>query len=142
MSGNGKVALVTVASRGISKEIAKRLACDGFSVVVNFVSNGEAAREVADEISSGGGDAVVIQADVSGAASVAMLFDRSIQIPVILLTALKEDVDRIIGLEIGLRHLSGRLVLAATLTVTLLSAAARADTFAAGDEGRCPSFWE
>jgi 3-oxoacyl-[acyl-carrier protein] reductase len=60
----GKVALVTGASRGIGAAAAKRLAQAGASVVVNYHQNKEAALGVLREIENDGGRAVVVQADV------------------------------------------------------------------------------
>jgi 3-oxoacyl-[acyl-carrier protein] reductase len=60
----GKVALVTGASRGIGAAAAKRLAQAGASVVVNYHQNKEAALRVLREIESDGGRAMVVQADV------------------------------------------------------------------------------
>lgn len=77
MDFNGKVALVTGASRGIGAEIARHLACEGFKVIVNYAGGAEAARGVAADIAATGGEALVVQADVSDPASVAALFDRA-----------------------------------------------------------------
>jgi 3-oxoacyl-[acyl-carrier protein] reductase len=60
-----KIAIVTGASRGIGRVIAKRLAKDGFSVVVNYAGSESKAQEVVSEIVAEGGTAVALQADIS-----------------------------------------------------------------------------
>ena len=62
---NGKVALVTGASRGIGRAIAIRLAGLGAKVVVNYNKSADAANEVVEEIKKNGGEAVAVQGDVS-----------------------------------------------------------------------------
>jgi 3-oxoacyl-[acyl-carrier protein] reductase len=69
-----KIAIVTGASRGIGREIAKRLAKDGFSVVVNYAGNVAKAQEVVNEIVDDGGTATAIQADISKLDDVQNLF--------------------------------------------------------------------
>jgi 3-oxoacyl-[acyl-carrier protein] reductase len=64
---NGKVALVTGASRGIGRAIATTLAGAGASVVVNYRANEEAAQAVVAEIVGAGGKATPVQADVGRA---------------------------------------------------------------------------
>ncbi|MGQ9492377.1 MAG: 3-oxoacyl-[acyl-carrier-protein] reductase [Anaerolineae bacterium] len=62
---NGKVAVVTGASRGIGRAIALKLASLGAKVVVNYRSNQAAAEEVVQQIRGMGGEAIAVQADVS-----------------------------------------------------------------------------
>lgn len=76
---NGRAALVTGASKGIGAEIARRLARDGFSVVVNYARGAEAAESVVREIEAEGGTAIAIQADVGDPKGVARLFDAAEQ---------------------------------------------------------------
>ena len=60
-----KIAVVTGASRGIGRGIALELAKRGATVVVNYQRNADAANEVVEQITSGGGQAIAFQADVS-----------------------------------------------------------------------------
>jgi len=81
MNLQGKVALVTGASRGIGKSIAERLGRDGASVVVNYYANrpgsDEQARadEVVQAVEKAGGAAVAAQANVADAQQLRALFD-------------------------------------------------------------------
>jgi 3-oxoacyl-[acyl-carrier protein] reductase len=70
----GKVAIVTGASKGIGAGIAKALAADGASVVVNYASSKEAADRIVDQISKANGRAVALQADVAKPADIERLF--------------------------------------------------------------------
>jgi 3-oxoacyl-[acyl-carrier protein] reductase len=74
-----KTAIVTGASRGIGRSIAKRLAADGFAVVVNYAGSSDQAQEVVNEIRSADGEALAIKADVSNPEEVRQLFEETIQ---------------------------------------------------------------
>ena len=76
-SNEGKVAIVTGASRGIGASVARRLASEGFTVVINYAGRAAEAQGVVDEIRAAGGRAEAIQADVSAPAQVAALFDEA-----------------------------------------------------------------
>lgn len=71
----GKIAIVTGASRGIGRGIAERLADDGAAVVVNYTKNGSEADKVVAGITSRGGRALAVQADVSKVSEVRRLFE-------------------------------------------------------------------
>lgn len=70
----GKVAVVTGASKGIGAGIAKALADEGAAVVVNYASSKEGAERVVKEITSNGGKAIAVQADVSKQKDIERLF--------------------------------------------------------------------
>src|SRR5258706_1020142 len=70
----GKVAVVTGASKGIGAGIAKALAAEGASVVVNYASSRKDADNVVAEITGEGGEAVAVQADVAKKSDVERLF--------------------------------------------------------------------
>jgi 3-oxoacyl-[acyl-carrier protein] reductase len=72
----GKVALVTGASRGIGAAIALRLAEEGAAVVVNYAGSHAAALAVADAIVASGGSATVAQADISDPAACSALVEH------------------------------------------------------------------
>jgi len=69
-----KVAIVTGASKGIGAGIAKAFGAEGARVAVNYTSDREGAKRVAQAITDNGGEAIAVGADVSKAAEVAQLF--------------------------------------------------------------------
>lgn len=74
----GKVAVVTGASRGIGRAIAAELAAEGAKVVVNYHANAAAAGDVVNDITARGGTAVAVQADVSDFAAADALIKTAI----------------------------------------------------------------
>ena len=75
----GKVAVVTGASKGIGAAIARHLAAEGAAVVVNYSSSKEGADRVVNDIKSKGGLAVAVQANVAKQADVERLFAETKQ---------------------------------------------------------------
>lgn len=65
MDLTGKRALITGGARGIGRATALRLSEAGASIAINYVSNEQAARELADQIMAMGGEAITVRADVS-----------------------------------------------------------------------------
>ena len=73
----GKVALVTGASKGIGAGIAKSLAAEGAAVVVNYASSKEDADRVVDQIIKRNGRAIALQGDVSKATDLDRIFSEA-----------------------------------------------------------------
>jgi 3-oxoacyl-[acyl-carrier protein] reductase len=75
---NGKVAIVTGASRGIGSAVAERLGRDGFAVIVNYSGSAEAADALVRKITEGGGRALAVKADVSDPGAVREMFETTV----------------------------------------------------------------
>lgn len=73
-----KVALITGASRGIGRAIARRLASAGAAVTINYVNSAKEAEQVAADITANGGQACAIQGDTGKVADITRLFDETI----------------------------------------------------------------
>ena len=76
-TSEGKVAIVTGASRGIGRAIAERFAGDGFAVLVNYAQSAGPAEALVRTIVESGGRASAIKADVSDSAAVHAMFDAT-----------------------------------------------------------------
>ena len=76
---NGKVAVVTGASRGIGRAVAERLARNGASVIVNYVASAEKAAQAVATIEQNGGTAKAIQANISELSDIRRLFEETMQ---------------------------------------------------------------
>jgi glucose 1-dehydrogenase len=74
----GQIALVTGAGSGIGAGIAKALAAEGATVVINYIANPEKADNVLQEIKANGGEGITVQADVSVESDVVNMFNTVI----------------------------------------------------------------
>ena len=84
---NGKTALVTGSSRGIGRAIARRLARDGYRIVIHCAQNREKADTLRAAIEAEGGQAEVLQADLSDLAQTQALCRRLPPVDVLVLNA-------------------------------------------------------
>ena len=75
----GQVAIVTGASRGIGRAVAKELANYGASIVVNYNQSPDEAASLVDEITGGGSKAIAVQANVGEPAEVNSLIEKAIE---------------------------------------------------------------
>jgi 3-oxoacyl-[acyl-carrier protein] reductase len=78
MTQSSPVAIVTGASRGIGRAIARQLAHDGYAVIVNYHRRVDAAASVVREITEQGGEALAIQADIGCLAEHVRLVDAAL----------------------------------------------------------------
>ncbi len=75
---NGKVAVVTGASKGIGAAIAQDLANEGAAVIVNYANSPQQAEAVVAKIKAAGGKAKAVRADVSKPAEAQQLIDATV----------------------------------------------------------------
>ena len=73
-----RVAIVTGSGKGIGQGIAKRLAADGITVVVNYLKDESAARETLTQVQALASRSVLMQADVATPAGAKQLIDQTI----------------------------------------------------------------
>lgn len=120
------VVIVTGGSRGIGRAISRFFASKGATVVINYVKNRDAAEEVAKEVTGAGGQAELIQVDVSDQAAVDKaveeIFDKYGRIDVLvnnagvvrdglLFSLEKEDWDRVIDTNLnGVYHFTKAVI--------------------------------
>ena len=74
----GQIAVVTGASRGIGRAVARELAHQGWAVGINYLNRADKARELVEELTAAGCHAAMFQADVADSAAVAEWRRRSI----------------------------------------------------------------
>ena len=75
---NGKVALVTGSSSGIGRAAAEALAANGARVAINFHHNEAGAEAARAKIAGDGGEAIIVQADVTNSSQVQSLVEQTV----------------------------------------------------------------
>jgi glucose 1-dehydrogenase len=75
----GQIAIITGASSGIGAGVAKAMAAEGATVVINYSSSPEKAEKILSEIKEKGGDGIAIKADVSNETEVISMFQQTIK---------------------------------------------------------------
>src|SRR5690348_3413915 len=127
---DGKVALVTGASRGIGKGIALRLAHEGAAVALNYRSDEAGARATLEEIEAGGGRATLVQGDLAVSAEATGIVNTTISelggihilvnnagvsADMLVLRLSEEDWDRVIDTDLKAAFLTTKAALRAML---------------------------
>lgn len=74
-----KVAIITGSSSGIGEATAQLFASEGAKIIINFKNNAKGAKKVADEIINNGGEAILVQANVSKPIEVKKLFEETLK---------------------------------------------------------------
>lgn len=72
-----RTAIITGAARGIGVALAKRLAQDGFAVVINYANSATSADALVEELTASGHQAMAIRADITNADAVKQMFDHA-----------------------------------------------------------------
>lgn len=100
-----RVAIVTGGSGGIGRQSARRLAQDGYAVVVHYAGNQDTADAAVDDVTSAGGQAVAVQADVADEDAVKAVFDQAEErfggVDVVVHTAGQMKLAPLIELDLG-----------------------------------------
>src|SRR6185437_1565947 len=79
MQLESKVAIVTGGNSGIGEAIVRRLAQEGASVVIDYVAHPDDAADLVKDITSAGGKAIGVEADVSKPSDIQMLIDSAVR---------------------------------------------------------------
>jgi len=72
-----RTAIITGAARGIGVALAKRLAQDGFAVVINYANSATSADALVEELTANGHQAMAIKADITNADAIKQMFDHA-----------------------------------------------------------------